>query len=85
MVLTSLSHAGISLLVSLIGLYFGHIGIGIAVALGFYLGREVAQHERKESGTNPFRGFYVWNWSMDAKLDVALPIVACAMLYFIVR
>lgn len=85
MVLTALSHAGISLLVSLIGWYFGHLGIGIAAALGFYLGREAAQHERKTSGDDPFRGLYVWNWSTDAKLDFALPIVACAMLYFIVR
>ena len=53
---------------------FGHLGIGIAVGLAFYLGREVAQHERKERGTNPLRGFYVWNWSLDSKLDMAFPI-----------
>ena len=82
MVLTALSHAAISVLVSLIGWYFEHLGISIAAALGFYLGREVAQHERKTPGKDPFRGFYVWKWSLDAKLDILLPVLACVALYF---
>jgi len=81
MVLPALSHAAMSLLVSLIGWYFGHLGIGIAAALGFYLGREVAQHERKTPGTDPFRGFYVWNWSMDGRLDILFPVLVCGALY----
>lgn len=82
MVLTALSHAAVTLILAAIGWAFGHLAIGIAIALSFYLGREVAQHERKESGTNPLRGFYVWNWSLDAKLDLLAPVFVCFAFYF---
>ena len=81
MLITALSHALISIIIALIGLFFGNIEIGIAIALSFYLGREVAQHERKTPGTNPLRGFYFWNWSLDSGLDIVLPIIACGGLY----
>ena len=80
MVLTALSHAAVTLLLAAIGWLFGNLAIGIAIGLSFYLGREVAQHERKESGTNPLRGFYVWRWSLDAWLDMLFPIVVAGIL-----
>lgn len=82
MVLTALSHALISVSVSLVAWFFGDISIGIAIALSFYVGREVAQHERNTRGTDPLRGFYVWKWSLDAKLDLLFPVIACFALYF---
>ena len=83
MVLTALSYAAVSVILSLIGWYFGHVGIGVTAALGFYLGREVAQHERKTPGKDPFRGFYVWKWSLDAKMDLLFPFVACLIVLVI--
>jgi hypothetical protein len=83
MVLTALSHGLITALLGLIGWAFGHLDIGLTAGLAFYLGREVAQHERKESGTNPLRGFYVWRWNLDAKLDMLVPIVV-VLLFFTV-
>jgi len=85
MVLTALSHALITALLGLIGWLCGYMDIGLAIGLAFYLGREVAQHERKESGTNPIRGFYVLNWSLDAKLDLLLPILATILLVYFLR
>jgi len=84
MVLTALSHALVTTLLGLIGWLCGYMDIGLAIGLAFYLGREVAQHERKESGTNPLRGFYVWRWSLDAKLDLALPILVAAVFWIVV-
>lgn len=46
-------------------------------AVGFYFGREVAQAERK-AGTPPWwSGFDVRKWSLDAKLDLLFPVIAC--------
>jgi hypothetical protein len=79
-ILSWLSHAGITGLLGLIGLLLGNLYIGLAAGVFFYLGREVAQHERKERGTNPVRGFYVWNWSVDALMDLIFPILTASFL-----
>ena len=51
--------------------------MGGLLAVGFYWGREVAQAERK-AGTPPWwSGFDVRKWSLDAKLDLLFPVIAC--------
>lgn len=74
------AHAGITLVCGLIGLILGNLYAGLAFGVAFYLGREVAQHERKERGTHPLRGFYVQNWSFDAMMDLAFPVVTAIIL-----
>lgn len=82
MIQTALSHALIALLITIFGWSVGHLYVGAAVALGFYLGREVAQHERKTPGVNPLRGFAVWKWSLDAQLDLLFPVIAVGVVLF---
>ena len=82
MVLSSLSHAAVTILCGLLGLYFGSMAIGLTFALGFYFGREVAQQERKTSGV-AIRGLFFWNWSLDAQLDMLFPLMAAILLYLI--
>jgi hypothetical protein len=84
MILTALSHALITALCGLVGWYFGELGIGLAAGLAFYFGREVAQHERKTRGT-AIRGLFVWNWNLDAQLDMLFPIIAAVGLLIIER
>ena len=74
------AHAGITLICGVIGLIFGNLYAGLAFGVAFYLGREVAQHERKERGTHPLRGFYIANWSLDAKMDLAFPVLTAIIL-----
>lgn len=58
--------------------------------VGFYFGREVAQHERKMGGKPWYVGFKVWEWSTDSLLDFLFPVgvwvlfIVCMwfMLYF---
>jgi hypothetical protein len=79
-ILSWFAHAGITALLGLIGLLLGNLYIGLAAGVFFYLGREVAQHERKEPSTNPVRGFYIWNWSVDALMDLIFPILAASIM-----
>ena len=54
--------------------------VGAFLSIGFYFGREVAQHERKV-GTPPWwSGFKINEWSKDAILDFVAPTIACAVL-----
>lgn len=85
--LSNLAHAGLALgvqiITALIAVAFGadlFVGalMGALLAVGFYLGREVAQAERKH-GTPPWWiGFDFRLWSEDALLDLLCPAVACA-------
>ena len=77
------AHAGITLIFGLIGLILGNIYAGLAFGVAFYLGREVAQHERKERGSSPLRGFYIANWSLDARMDLLFPIVTAIIMLFV--
>jgi hypothetical protein len=79
-VISWFAHAGITAVTGLIGLLLGNLYVGLAAGVFFYLGREVAQHERKERGSHPARGFYVWNWSLDAVMDLLFPILAAVIL-----
>lgn len=70
--------AVVAICAALLGL--GDVGLCFAVgalfAVGFYFGREVAQHERK-AGTPPWwSGFRISEWSRDALLDFLFPVVA---------
>ena len=82
-ILSWFAHAGITLICGLIGLILGNLYAGLAFGVAFYLGREVAQHERKERGTHPLRGFYVQNWSLDARMDLLFPVVTAITLAII--
>jgi hypothetical protein len=82
-VISWLAHAGITAVTGLIGLLLGNLYAGLAAGVFFYLGREVAQHERKERGCHPLRGFFVQNWSLDAKMDLLFPVGAATILAII--
>lgn len=85
--LSNFAHAGLALvfqlITALIATAFGAelfeaSVIGALLVVGFYLGREVAQAERK-AGTPPWwSGFDARKWSLDAKLDLLFPVIACA-------
>ena len=80
------AHAGITIFAGIIGLIvFGSLTSGLVLGVGFYLGREVSQHERKEKGSNPLKGFYVWNWSLDAKMDLLFPLIFSILLVVLVN
>lgn len=52
--------------------------VGAAFATGFFISREHAQREYKigdPSRLMPWEAFDVWNWSTDAQLDMAFPVV----------
>ena len=84
---SNFAHAGLALLAqmmtALIATAFGAelfeaAVMGAFLAVGFYLGREVAQAERK-AGTPPWwSGFDARKWSLDAKLDLLFPVIVCA-------
>lgn len=84
---SNFAHAGLALVFQLItALAAMAFGVEIFVAavmgalfsIGFYLGREVAQAERK-AGTPPWwSGFDVRKWSKDSILDLLCPVVFCA-------
>lgn len=54
--------------------------LGALLAVGFYLGREVAQAERKAGGTPWWIGFDFRLWSEDAILDLAVPVACCSFI-----
>lgn len=86
--LSNISHAGLALACqSVVGVAAWLCGasfvtaavMGALLSIGFYWGREVAQHERKV-GTPPwYSGFIMTNWSQDAVFDFLCPVVACAI------
>jgi len=84
MVLTALSHALVTIALGLIGWVLGSLNLGLVFGLGFYFGREVAQHERKTRGT-AIRGLFFWNWSLDAQLDMLFPILSAIGLFMILE
>ena len=83
---SNFAHAGLALLAQMMtALMATALGadllsavvMGGLFAVGFYFGREVAQAERK-AGTPPWwSGFDVRKWSLDAKLDLLFPVIAC--------
>jgi len=90
--LSNVSHAILALVCQgLVYLLSGDLLTGAVLASGFYLGREVAQAEAhaiadtyKTRESMPwFEGFKVWNWTPDARLDLALPVAAVFTVYFV--
>lgn len=78
--LTHVSHMFIALLIlSVVYVFTRNAWVGAALAIGFYTGREHAQREYKigdPSHLMPWEAFDVWNWSLDARLDLFCPIAA---------
>lgn len=83
---SNLAHAGLALVFQTVVAFgaaflsFGDVArcflLGSLFAVGFYFGREVAQHERK-AGTPPWwSGFRISEWSKDSVLDLLFPVVA---------
>ena len=63
--------------------------IGAFLAVGFYLGREVAQAERR--GDYPdrvkdkwYRGFYIKYWNLPSKHDFVVPLISAILFICIV-
>lgn len=86
--LSNFAHAGLAMLAQVVVMLVGTLSgatlfeaavMGALFSVGFYFGREVAQHERKV-GTPPWwSGFVMAQWSRDALLDFLTPAVACAL------
>ncbi|PLC51855.1 hypothetical protein CR159_02240 [Pollutimonas subterranea] len=57
-------------------------GLGAMLVIGVFIGREHAQREYNVDGSSkltPWEAFNVWDWSVDAQLDLALPVVAVVL------
>ena len=57
--------------------------IGGFFSVGFYLGREVDQVEKKYHRTPWYVGFDLRYWTVDGKLDFIFPLVACVLVALI--
>ena len=72
---------------ALIWLATGSLWYGFVFVSGLFLGREHAQREYKIGNPSKLRGFEAldfWRWSLDAKLDLIIPVGATllvALLY----
>lgn len=85
---SNFAHAGLALacqvLTALIAWAFGAevfeaCVMGAMLAIGFYLGREVTQAERKAGGDPWYIGFEMRLWSKDAIYDLLFPTVVCSV------
>lgn len=75
---TNFEHAVYALLMQLPFALLGHWWVGAFVAISFFIGREHAQAQGR--GTNKLSdlaAFDVRGWSLDARLDLAFPTIAC--------
>jgi hypothetical protein len=81
---TNFEHAFFAALMQIvIGLVFGNWFAGACFGIAFFLGREHAQYQHKLGYTlsKTFQAFAFWKWSLDAKLDLLFPIIACSVIY----
>ena len=56
--------------------------LGAVLVTGVFIGREHAQREYNAGGLSklsPWEAFNIWDWSLDAQLDLALPVLAVLM------
>jgi len=75
---TNFEHAGFAVLMQLaIGLPTGNWWAGACFGIAFFLGREHAQAQKTYDMKGVFKAFDVRDWSLDAKLDLLFPLVAC--------
>ncbi|CBV44056.1 hypothetical protein [Halomonas elongata] len=92
MIKTALSHALIAIAIQLaVGQLIGYAAAG-ALAVAFYLGRELSQHEYKlgirrgwEWGESlPVKPWepIIRGWSRDSALDIIVPAIAVAALAY---
>lgn len=66
--------------------------LGAALAIGFFAGREYAQVEYKVRDRTglPIADMMPWHvvrpgmWSLDARLDLLFPVVACVLLAIVI-
>ena len=73
---TNFEHAAIALIMqAFIGLLTGNWWIGAAFGAAFFLGREHAQAQSKYN-LGDISAFDIRRWSIDARLDIAFPVVA---------
>jgi len=76
--ITHLEHVVYALMMlAAIGLLARNWWAGAAFGAAFFIGREHAQREFEignPSTLEPWEGFDLWNWSLDALLDMILPI-----------
>lgn len=92
---SNFEHAGFALLIQgAVWLLTGNLLAGALLAIGFFFGREHSQAEYKAINADfdgkranmPwYAGFKPKYWSLDAALDLAFPVVACSLLYFVMR
>lgn len=92
---SSILHAGLVIICQIFFMLFCEIFLntispvlaiifGSLFGVGFYFGREVAQHERKV-GTPPwYSGFKIWEWSLDSKLDLLFPLIVGILMPIII-
>ncbi len=73
-------------MLAMIGLPTKNWWAGAAFAAAFFIGREHAQREYKigdPSKLMPWEGFDVWNWSLDAQLDLLAPVLVVLVVAFL--
>lgn len=87
MIKTSLVHVAFALAFqAAIGALAGNLWVGAAFAAAWFISREHAQRQYKLAAgrsikdLKPWEGMDVINWTRDAKLDAALPLVAVVVL-----
>lgn len=74
--------------------WFGGRALTVGAIAGsmFYFGRELTQHELKIARSQHIsvvesfpQGVYLWNWSLDGLLDLAMPILFTTAVVLIYR
>lgn len=84
---TNFEHALFALLMlAVIGWPTGNWWAGAAFGSAFFLGREHAQREYHlgdPSKLPPWAGFDIWNWSLDAKLDLIVPVIVVGLAAYV--
>lgn len=68
---------------AVIWLATGSLWLGFTFVFGLFLGREHAQREYEIGGVGKrkrYKALDFWRWSKDAKIDLALPVVATLLI-----